>query len=67
MLQLIALLLCAIIAVLGTIPLQIAWVSTSPSKKAGVISGIFILVGSLAIAGIGVALSFVALPSFSQP
>lgn len=67
MLQLIALLLCVLIALLSTIPLQIAWMSASPNKKGGVIAGLVILVGGTILSAVGVILSFAAVPSLGNP
>lgn len=67
MLQLIALLLCAIVLVISTVPLQIALVSESAKRTSAVLSGTLILIGGLAIAAVGAYLSFAIIPDAVAP
>ena len=67
MLQLIALLLCAIVLVISTVPLQIAIVSESAKRTSAVLSGTLILIGGLAIAAVGAYLSFAIIPDAVAP
>ena len=67
MLQLIALLLCAIVLVISTVPLQIALVSESAHRTTGILSGACVLMGGIAIAAVGAYLSFAAIPGTVNP
>ena len=63
MLQLITLLLCAIAALISSIPMQLALLSTNPKRFAALFAGALILLGGVATALIGGFLSFSVLPS----